>query len=79
MRVRHAELHEIDNTLELVKPIPIVIRDYGCEVFAIYSEIEAYGAGLDEASAVANLKSEIRKIYFRFGQWLVGVPGCVSK
>jgi hypothetical protein len=61
---KQTELFEIDETLEVIRPIPVVIEEYGDEVIATFPEIEAFGAGLCEAEAIINLKNEIRKIFF---------------
>ena len=61
---KQTELFEIDETLEVIRPIPVVIEEYGDEVIAIFPEIEAFGAGFCEAEAIINLKNEIRKIFF---------------
>ena len=63
MNRRQTELSEMDKPLELVKPVPIVIEDYGDEIHASYLEIGAFGVGLTEAEAIANLKSEIRCMF----------------
>lgn len=63
MKEKGATLSEIDETLEVIKPIPIVIKDYGNEVFADFIEAEAYGAGLTEAEAVSNLKADIKSLF----------------
>jgi hypothetical protein len=61
---KQTELFEIDETLELIRPIPVVIEEYDDEVIATFPEIEAVGAGLCESEAIINLKKEIRKIFF---------------
>ena len=61
---KQTELFEIDETLEVIRPIPVVIEEYGDEVFATFPEIEVFGAGSCEAEAIINLKNEIRKIFF---------------
>lgn len=61
---KQTELFEIDETLELIRPIPVVIEEYVDEVIATFPEIEAVGAGLCESEAIINLKKEIRKIFF---------------
>jgi hypothetical protein len=62
--INQTELFEIDETLEVIRPIPIVLEEYGDEVIASFPEIEAFGAGLCEAEAIIDLKNEIRKIFF---------------
>ena len=61
---KQTELFEIDETLEVIRPIPVVIKEYSNEVIATFPEIGAFGAGLCEAEAIINLKKEIRKIFF---------------
>jgi len=61
---KQTELFEIDETLELIRPIPVVIEEYDDEVIAKFPEIEAVGAGSCESEAIINLKKEIRKIFF---------------
>lgn len=61
---KQTELFEIDETLELIKPIPVVIEEYSDEVIAAFPEIEAFGVGSGEAEAIRNLKEEISKIFF---------------
>jgi len=61
---KQTELFEIDETLEVIRPIPVVIEEYDDEVIATFPEIETFGAGLCEAEAIINLKKEIRKIFF---------------
>lgn len=61
---KQTELFEIDETLEVIKPIPVVIEEYGDEVIAAFPEIETFGVGSGEAEAIRNLKNEIRKIFF---------------
>jgi len=61
---KQTELFEIDETLEVIRPIPVVIKEYSDEVIATFPEIEAFGAGLCEAEAIIDLKNEIRKIFF---------------
>jgi hypothetical protein len=60
---KQTELFEIDEALEVIRPIPVVIEEYDDEVIATFPEIEAFGAGLCEAEAIINLKNEIRKIF----------------
>lgn len=62
--VKQTELFEIDEALEIIRPIPVVIEEYSDEVIASFPEIEAFGAGLCEAEAITDLKSEIRRIFF---------------
>jgi len=62
--IKQTELFEIDETLEVIRPIPVVIKEYSDEVIATFPEIEAFGAGLCEAEAIIDLKNEIRKIFF---------------
>ena len=62
--IKQTELFEIDETLEIIRPIPVVIKEYSNEVIAAFPEIGAFGAGLCEAEAIINLKKEIRKIFF---------------
>ena len=62
--IKQTELFEIDETLEVIRPIPVVIKEYSNEVIAAFPEIGAFGAGLCEAEAIINLKKEIRKIFF---------------
>lgn len=62
--IKQTELLEIDETLEVIKPIPVVIEEYGDEVIASFPEIEAFGAGLCEAEAIIDLKNEIKKTFF---------------
>ncbi len=61
---KQTELFEIDETLEVIKPIPVIIEEYGDEVVAAFPEIEVFGVGSGEAEAIRNLKDEIRKIFF---------------
>ena len=61
---KQTELFEIDETLEVIKPIPVVIEEYGDEVIATFPEIETFGVGSGEAEAIRNLKNEIRKVFF---------------
>ena len=61
---KQTELFEIDETLEVIRPIPVVIEEYGDEVVASFPEIEAFGAGLCEAEAIIDLKNEIKKTFF---------------
>ncbi len=61
--IKQTELFEIDEVLEVIKPIPIVIEEYNGEVVATFPEIEAFGVGSGEAEAIRNLKEEIRKIF----------------
>jgi hypothetical protein len=61
---KQTELFEIDGTLEVIRPIPVAIKEYSDEVIAAFPEIGAFGAGLCEAEAIINLKKEIRKIFF---------------
>lgn len=61
---KQTELFEIGGTLEVIRPIPVVIEEYSDEVIATFPEIEAFGAGLCEAEAIIDLKNEIRKIFF---------------
>ena len=62
--IKQTELFEIDETLEVIRPIPVVIKEYSNEVIAAFPEIGAFGAGLCEAEAILNLKKEITKIFF---------------
>lgn len=62
--IKQTELLEIDETLEVIKPIPVVIEEYNDEVVAAFPEIEAFGVGSGEAEAIRNLKEEIRRIFF---------------
>jgi len=62
--IKQTELLEIDETLEVIMPIPVVIEEYDDEVIAAFPEIEAFGVGSGEAEAIRNLKEEIRKIFF---------------
>jgi len=62
--IKQTELFVIDETLEVIRPIPVVIKEYSNEVIAAFTEIGAFGAGLCEAEAIINLKKEIRKIFF---------------
>jgi hypothetical protein len=62
--IKQTELFEVDETLEVIRPIPVVIKEYSNEVIAAFPEIGAFGAGLCEAEAIINLKKEIRKIFF---------------
>jgi len=62
--IKQTELFEMDETLEVIRPIPVVIEEYDDEVIATFPEIEAFGVGLCEAEAIIDLKSEIRKIFF---------------
>jgi len=62
--IKQTELFEIDETLEVIKPIPVVIEEYNDEVIAAFPEIEAFGVGSGEAEAIRNLKEEIREIFF---------------
>ena len=64
MKQHQIELRELDDTLKLVKPIPILIEDYGDEVHATFVPVGAYGAGVDEASAISNLRGELKALYF---------------
>lgn len=61
---KQTDLLEIDESLEVIRPIPVVIKEYSNEVIAAFSEIGAYGAGLCEAEAIMNLKKEIWKVFF---------------
>jgi hypothetical protein len=61
---KQTELFEVDATLEVTRPIPVVIEEYDDEVIASFPEIEAFGAGLCEAEAIIDLKNEIRKMFF---------------
>lgn len=61
---KQVELLDIDESLEVISPIPIVIEEYNDEVIAAFPEIEAFGAGLCEAEAIVNLKEKIREIFF---------------
>jgi predicted DNA-binding antitoxin AbrB/MazE fold protein len=61
---KQTELFEIDETLEVIKPIPVVVEEYSDEVIAAFPEIEIFGVGSGEAEAIRNLKKEIRKIFF---------------
>jgi len=61
---KQTELFELDKTLEVIKPIPVVIEEYNDEVIATFPEIETFGVGSGEAEAIRNLKQEIRKIFF---------------
>lgn len=56
-------LTEIDEALEVVEPIPVVIKDYGDEVFANVDKAGVYGAGVDEPSAISNLKKELKELF----------------
>lgn len=62
--IRQTELFDVDETLEVIRPIPVVVKEYSGEVIATFPEIGAFGAGLCEAEAILNLKKEIRKILF---------------
>jgi hypothetical protein len=62
--IKQTELFEIDESLEVIRPIPVVIEEYGDEVIASFPEIEAFGAGLCEAEAIVDLKNEVREIFF---------------
>lgn len=62
--IKQTELFEIDETLEVIKPIPVVIEEYNDEVIATFPEIEVFGVGSGEAEAIRNLKQEIRKVFF---------------
>ena len=62
--IKQTELFEIDETLEVIKPIPVVIEEYNDEVIATFPEIEVFGVGSGEAEAIGSLKQEIRKIFF---------------
>ena len=62
--IKQTELFDIGEGLEVIKPIPVVIEEYGNEVIASFTEIGAFGAGLCESEAMLNLKTEIRKIFF---------------
>ena len=61
---KQTELLEIDETLEVIRPIPVVIEEYDDEVIAAFPEIEAFGAGLCEAAAIMNLKDKIKETFF---------------
>lgn len=56
-------LFEIDESFEVLHPIPIVIEEYKSEVIAAFPEIEVFGSGDVEAEAIINLKSEIKDLY----------------
>ncbi|MFC1938495.1 hypothetical protein ACFLWH_02450, partial [Chloroflexota bacterium] len=62
--IKQTELLEIDETLEVIMPIPVVIEEYDDEVIAAFPEIEAFGVGSGEAEAIRNLKEEIKKSFF---------------
>jgi vacuolar-type H+-ATPase subunit F/Vma7 len=62
--IKQTELFEMDETLEVIIPIPVVIKEYSNEVIAAFPEIGAFGAGLCEAAAIMDLKKEIRRIFF---------------
>jgi|GEM_PF-2461915 len=62
--IKQTEILEIDATLEVIRPIPVVIEEYRDEVIASFTEIEAFGAGLCEAEAIIDLKNEIKKTFF---------------
>lgn len=62
--IKQTELLDIDDGLEVIRPIPVVIEEYDDEVIASFPEIEAFGAGVCEAEAIIDLKNEIRKIFF---------------
>jgi hypothetical protein len=61
---KQTELYEMDETLEVIRPIPVVIEEYKDEVIATFPEIEVFGAGLSEAEAIIDLKKKIREIFF---------------
>lgn len=61
---RQTELLEIDDTLEVIRPIPVVIEEYEDEVVAAFPEIEAFGAALCEAEAIMSLKDKIKETFF---------------
>ena len=62
--IKQTELFEIDEALEVLRPIPVVIEEYNDEVVAAFPEIEAFGVGSGEAEAIRNLKEAIREIFF---------------
>lgn len=62
--VKQAELFDIDETLYVIQPIPIVIEDWGNEVIASFPEIEAFGLGKSEPEAIGELKDSIRELYY---------------
>jgi len=62
--IKQTELLDLDEALEVIRPIPVVIEEYADEVIASFPEIEAFGAGLCEAEAIIDLKNEIKKTFF---------------
>jgi len=62
--VKQAQLFDIDETLCITHPIPIVIEDWGNEVVASFPEIEAFGLGKSEPEAIGELKDSIRELYY---------------
>lgn len=56
-------LYEIDETMEVLQPIPIVIEELEEEVVASFPEIETYATGVNEAEAINNLKKSIAELY----------------
>lgn len=61
---KQIELLEIDETLEVIRPIWVVLEEYEDEVIASFPEIEAFGVGLCEAEAIMNLKDKVKEIFF---------------
>lgn len=60
---RTVQLTEIDETLEVLKPIQIAIEEYDDEVFANVDEAGVYGAGVNEADAILDLRNEIKTVF----------------
>lgn len=62
--IKETKLFDIDEKLNVIRPIPIVIEEYKDEVIASFPEIEVYAVADNEPEAISNLKTEIRNLYY---------------
>jgi hypothetical protein len=53
-----------DNSIDILKPIPIIIEESNDECLARWPETNAFGIGTSIIEAISNLKANIAELYF---------------
>lgn len=61
---KETSLFDIDETLNVIQPVPIVIEESTYEVIASFPELQVFAVGDNEPEAISNLKAAIRDLYY---------------
>lgn len=62
--IKETRLFDIDETLDVIQPIPILVEEYTDEVIASFPELEVFAVGDNEPEAISNLKTAIKDLYY---------------